>query len=578
VLKEKWNDIVAKLDFAFQPIVYVKSGNLYAVEALLRKTDEAGFISIFNCFDEAFSDGFLYQFDLALRKKAFEKFSFIPIENIQLFYNLDNRLLYMPDFTHDNTLKILELLALDKNAICFELSERGTLQDPMAITKMVTRYKEAGFTIAIDDFGTGVSGLQLLYFAESDFIKLDRFFINKIESDTKKRLFCSSIIRMAHAMGMKIIAEGIESVQEYYTCKDLGVDFLQGYFIQKPQLKTKKILSSYDHIAKFHKKDKRLNFASLINKKNIDKVATLNRNSTLMELFSYFKDNSANTFAPIVDDYNYFHGIIYEKDIKKISYSTYGQALATNNTSKDAIKRYIKSAVSVDISLGIDKTLEIYNLSEESNVGLFITKENVYLGFVDVNTLLKIAFERNIEIAKDQNPLSRLPGNSKIEAFILEATEHKNFQTYHLLYCDFNDFKPFNDTYGFRQGDRAIVMFAELIKRVMSKSSCKAHIGGDDFFIGYISKSFKEVYEQAQQLQNEFKKSASSLYSQKDRSKGYISVKDRFGIERELKLLSVSIAIIEVSNREAQYSFDSCIGSIKKHSKKYDYPLGASIL
>ncbi|MEA1920585.1 MAG: EAL domain-containing protein [Campylobacterota bacterium] len=578
MLDNKWLAIVEKLDFAFQPIVHVKSGNLYALEALLRHTEEAGFYSIFSCFDEAFHEGVLYQFDLALRKKAFKKFSSLSLNNTKLFYNLDNRLLYMPDFTHGNTLELLEEVALNKNDICFELSERGTLQDPMAVNNMVSRYKEAGFSIAIDDFGTGISGLQLLYYAESNYIKLDRFFINNIESDAKKRLFCSSIITMAHAMGMKIIAEGLESVEEYYTCKDLGVDFLQGYFIQKPQLKMKKILPSYEHIAKFYKKDKRLNFASLINKKNIDSIATLNKNATLIELFSYFKDNSANTFVPIVDDYNYFHGVIYEKDIKKISYSTYGHSLAANNTSKDAIKRYIKSVVSVDISLGIDKTLEIYNLNEETNIGIFITKENVYFGFVDVNTLLKIAFERNIEIAKDQNPLSKLPGNSKIEAFILEAIEHKNFQTYHLLYCDFNDFKPFNDTYGFRQGDRAIVMFAELIRGVMDKSSLNAHIGGDDFFIGYISKSFEEVYEQAHYLQNEFKKSASSLYNKEDRSKGYISAKDRFGVERNIELLSVSIAIVEVNNRDAQHSFDSIIGSIKKHSKKSDIPLGISIL
>jgi EAL domain-containing protein (putative c-di-GMP-specific phosphodiesterase class I) len=240
MLNEKWKRIVSKLDFAFQAIVHVKSGNIYAIEALLRHTDLVGFPSIFSCFDDAFNDGSLYQFDLELRKKALKKFSHLDIANIKLFYNLDNRLLYMPDFTYGNTAEILDALHMDKASICFELSERGTLQDPMALTNMVARYKQEGYNIAIDDFGTGISGLQLLYYAEADYIKLDRFFISSIESDAKKRLFCDSIISMAHTMGIKIIAEGIESVQEYYTCKDLGVDFLQGYFIQKPQLNSKK--------------------------------------------------------------------------------------------------------------------------------------------------------------------------------------------------------------------------------------------------------------------------------------------------------------------------------------------------
>ena len=211
MLNKKWDKIIAKLDFAFQAIVNVKSGKLYAVEALLRNFNEAGgFYSIFNLFDEAYHDGVLYQLDLELRELAVKKFATLEIEDIQLFYNIDNRLTYMPDLTYGNTTALLDKYGFDKRILCFELSERGTIQDPRSVTNLVNRYKKEGFDIAVDDFGTGISGLQLLYYAEANFIKLDRFFINDIQSDTKKRLFCSSIINMAHIMGMKVIAEGLE--------------------------------------------------------------------------------------------------------------------------------------------------------------------------------------------------------------------------------------------------------------------------------------------------------------------------------------------------------------------------------
>ncbi len=186
MLNKKWQDILNKLDFAFQPIVNVKTGKLYAVEALLRNVKKAGlYHSIFSLFDDAYHDGVLYQLDLELRYIAFSKFALISIPNIQLFYNLDNRLAYVIDFSHGNTLKILDQLNLDKKQICFELSERGTMQDPSAITNMVNRYKQEGFDIAIDDFGTGIAGFQLLYYAEANFIKIDRFFIDNIHKDSK---------------------------------------------------------------------------------------------------------------------------------------------------------------------------------------------------------------------------------------------------------------------------------------------------------------------------------------------------------------------------------------------------------
>ena len=126
-----------------------------------------------------------------------------------------------------------------------ERSEGGTLQDQHAITSMVNNYKQDGYDIAIDDFGTGVSGLQLLYHSQAKFIKLDRFFIQDIESNSKKRLFCASIINIAHLMGIQTIAEGVENEIEYYTCIDIGVDFIHGFAVQKPKTDITRIKNRY---------------------------------------------------------------------------------------------------------------------------------------------------------------------------------------------------------------------------------------------------------------------------------------------------------------------------------------------
>ena len=578
VLNKKWDKIIAKLDFAFQPIVNVKSGKLYAVEALLREYNEAGgFYSIFNLFDEAYHDGVLYQLDLELRELAVKKFATIKLDNIQLFYNIDNRLTYMPDLTYGNTTALLEKYGFDKRVLCFELSERGTIQDPRSVTNLVNRYKKEGFDIAVDDFGTGISGLQLLYYAEANFIKLDRFFINDIQCDTKKRLFCSSIINMAHIMGMKVIAEGLEKEEEYFTCKDIGVDLIQGYIIQKPKLDVSKIKPRYQEVNDMFINDKRNYQSNTIDKEKVEYIEPILYNTSLHDLFIYFKEHPINIFVPIVDSIGQLYGVIYEKDIKKISYSQYGVSLAKNDKNKSKLKKFIKPAISSEITWGVDKILEVYNADMSSSHGIFVTKNGKYHGFIDVNNLLSMSYNRNLEIAKDQNPLTKLPGNRQIDLFIAEAIEHKEALKHHIVYFDFNDFKPFNDIYGFRQGDRAITIFSQLLKKELSKDVFIGHIGGDDFFLGFRDKTYEEVYELTNSIQEKFTNEVKSLYTKEDRTRGFIEAKDRFGNLREFKLLGVCSAVVEISHITHSSVLDQVLGVIKKESKKYPNPLGISL-
>ena len=441
-----WSKIIDKLDYAFQPIIYSHTGKIYAVEALLRNVqDIPGLTNIDDFFDLAFNDDYLYELDLQLREKAISKFSKIKINNLKLFYNLDNRIIYNKNYSQGNTAKILNKYNLNKDSIYFELSEKGTAIEQNALSSMLQRYKESGYKIAIDDFGIGVSGLKLLYFSEANIIKLDRFFISNIDQDSKKKLFCSSIVEMAHIIGMQVIAEGVETVKEFYTCKDIGADFIQGYLVQKPTKSIEDITNIYQDISNLILNDKRSNQTNFIDDKYIEEIYPLDVNTSLYDLFLHFKKNTEHNFVPIIDEFGYFLGIIYESDIKKISYSQYGLSLAQNKTFSSTLLKYIKPALSVEISWGIDEILEMYNLKFNDSLGIFITQSEKYRGFINLNSLLTLSYKRNIEIATNQNPLTKLPGNNQIEKFISNSFENANINTTHIIYFDFNDFKPFND-------------------------------------------------------------------------------------------------------------------------------------
>ena len=569
-----WTEIIEKLDYAFQPIIYSHSGKIYAVEALLRNVHEIpGLMSIDDLFDLAFNDDYLYELDLQLREKAISKFAKIKQSNLKLFYNLDNRIIYNKNYSQGNTAKILKKYNLNKDSICFELSEKGTAIEQNALSTMLQRYKESGYKIAIDDFGIGVSGLKLLYFSEAHIIKLDRFFITNIDQDSKKKLFCSSIIEMAHIMGMQVIAEGIETAKEFYTCKDIGADFIQGYLVQKPTTNIDKIEKIYKNIYSLISEDKRASQNNFIDEKFIENILSLNVNTSLYDLFLHFKENTKSHFVPITDEFGNFLGIIYESDIKKISYSQYGLSLAQNRTFSSTLLKYIKPALSVEISWGIDKILEIYNLNSNNSLGIFITSSDKYIGFINLNSLLTLSYKRNIEIATNQNPLTKLPGNNQIEKFIDKSFKKNQKDITHIIYFDFNDFKPFNDIYGFRQGDRAILIFSELLQKRYSKDSFIAHIGGDDFFVGLKNKDKEDVFELTSNVQDEFRNSAKNIYSKEDKKNGFIISKDRFNEKRRFELLSVSAAIIEINSKSDISNFDNTLNIVKKASKNSKKPI-----
>jgi diguanylate cyclase (GGDEF)-like protein len=569
-----WDEIIDKLDYAFQPIIYAQSGKLYAVEALLRNVqDIPNITTIDDLFDLVFSNDYLYEFDLLLREKAIKKFANINIPNLKLFYNLDNRIIYNKNYSSGNTQKILTKYNLSKDKIIFELSEKGTSIEQNALSTMLQRYKQSGYSIAIDDFGIGVSGLKLLYFSEANIIKIDRFFISNIDQDSKKKLFCSSIIDMAHIMGMQVIAEGVETQKEFYTCKDIGADFIQGFLVQKPTKNINEIKPIYNDISNLILDDKREDQNKFIDEQFIDKIEPLPVNSSLYDIILHFKKNTDHNFVPIIDEFRYFLGIIYESDIKKISYSQYGLSLAQNQNFSTTLLKYLKPALSVEMAWGIDKILEMYNLNFQNSLGIFITNSDKYLGFINLNSLLTMSYKRNIEIATNQSPLTKLPGNNQIEKFIANSFRNIQINTTHIIYFDFNDFKPFNDIYGFRQGDRAILIFSELLQKRYPKNSFIAHIGGDDFFVGLTDFTFEDVFELTLDIQNEFKYSAKNLYSNKDKELGYIVSKDRFGTTRNFNLLSVSCAIVEINCKSNILNFDDTLNIMKKESKSSKEPV-----
>lgn len=553
-----WINALSKINYAFQPIVNIHTGICYGYEALLRGWKEAGFTSIESIFDKAYEEKCLHNVELALRTNAISTFSKIPLSkrgNAKLFLNLDPRVLASGDYKPGNTLKILQTFNLPKDIVCFEISER---MDPNAAAMMevLSKYRFQGFRIAMDDFGTGFSGLKMLYYTEPDFIKIDRFFINEMEKDSRKRLFVSKIVEIAHILGCTVIAEGVETEAEYYTCRKIGCDLVQGYFIQRPQLELNVLSDNYSHIGELAKKDRRQNTSIdrqlIINETTL--IPPVSVNDDIFNIFQKFRQDQTYSFFPILDASGEPIGIVQEKSLKEYAYSRYGVSLLQNPSVSKNIKKFVTKYPVADIHSPISRILEIY--SQDQNIeGIIMVDRMRYAGFLSASSLLKIINEKSIQAARDQNPLSGLPGNTVIYEYVSNALDDlKSF--YFFVYFDFDHFKAYNDTYGFRSGDRVILLFTDILKKLRSETGLFAgHIGGDDFFIGLEKMGLSEASAITKFIIETFRKNVESFYDPAAINKGFIETKDRSGNMARFPLMTVSAVLLKVQgNRKSTYS------------------------
>lgn len=567
ILPKIWQNNLEVLDIAFQPIINIHTGKTYAVEALLRNHDKLGFNSIFDLFDQIYRENFLYSFDVALREKAIQKFILIDnFKNIKLFYNLDNRLFEMPDFSSGNTSKLLRKYGIKKDNICFEISERHEVVTQCNMDKVLTHYKEENFCIAIDDFGVGYSGYKLLYDSTPDVIKIDRFFLADIQKDIKKKVMVRNITHLAIQLGIKVIAEGVETKEELLVCRDIGCHLAQGYLIQKPTKNTEEICYQYDDIIKILKKDKRSESEFKMDSYLV-KIKPLHVQSKMSEVIDYFKKYPDTSIIPIINSSNEPIGMLQEYVIKEFLYSQYGKSLLLNDgTKKSKLKNLINHCGVTDVNSDISSIIELFSNNPESK-GIILTNNSQYYGYLSARAIINIMNEENLVYAREQNPLTKLPGNTMIERYISAISANQD--SYMLCYFDLDNFKAYNDVYGFRNGDRVILLFADILKKHLPSEFCKAHIGGDDFFVA-LKHDNKDDYAYVKIIRKiitKFTQDAKDFYSQEDKQRGFIVAKDREDVTKEFPLLTVSASIVIIP-KKAKNRFAGNINHILASQKK----------
>ncbi len=216
---------------AFQPIVDLDRGATYAYEALVRPPQGGSAFDVLR----QITDETRYAFDQACRTQAIGLAAQLGMDTMLSINFLPNAV-YNPAACLRRTFEAARSAGFPVERLIFEVTEGEPTRDPAHLRAIFAEYKRHGMTTAIDDFGAGYSGLNLLADFQPDIVKLDMALTRNVHADRVRRSIVRSVVSLCDDLGIAVVAEGIESVDELTALRDLGVRRFQGYLFARPGL------------------------------------------------------------------------------------------------------------------------------------------------------------------------------------------------------------------------------------------------------------------------------------------------------------------------------------------------------
>ena len=221
----------------FQPIARTHDLGITGFEALVRSKDLLGrrvapdaFIPIAEATGLVVPMGRIV-LDLALA--AIRELNLLRATPLRMAINASAIQLRHPTFVRDIR-SGLDKHGLPTSSLAVEVTESNALTDPEGTRRVLRELRTAGISISLDDFGTGFASLDLLRSLPLDVVKIDRSFTRDIDTDSTQAAIVTSVIELSHRLGLRVIAEGVETESQQHFLLSHGCDLIQGYWLARP--------------------------------------------------------------------------------------------------------------------------------------------------------------------------------------------------------------------------------------------------------------------------------------------------------------------------------------------------------
>jgi diguanylate cyclase (GGDEF)-like protein len=531
----------------FQPIVQLSDGLIFGHEALIRTP--------LNCFwktpDELFlaarEQGSTLDLEFECFRLALQAWTNLNPPG-KLFLNLSARAL-ATGLAEEPIESIIDSCSPDAKTwgnLVVELTEHEQVQDYDALAIAVGRLRRKRITIALDDFGDGRSSLRLWSELKPEIVKIDKYFTHDLPKYPEKLQTIKALQQISKILGSALVAEGIENTDELHLLRDLGIAFGQGWLLGRPGVQPKLVVP-VDGLAVIESKliavfperrrvaQQRASAWNLLREARA--IPFTMSNQELFELFS--ADNELQSIA-IVDGASPI-GLVSRQSFLNSFSKIYFREV---HGRKPCTMLANMSPRLVDINSDLDDLTSVLTSEDQRYLteGVILVEGGRYKGLGTSQELVRTVTESRIEAARHANPLSLLPGNIPISQHIQRLLAAG--QEFVACYADLNQFKPFNDVYGYWRGDEVILLAARMLtSRADPLRDFVGHVGGDDFVVLFQSFDWED---RCQALVAEFNASAAEMYDEKARLGGGIEAEDRFGQMRFHPMTTMSIGAVRI--------------------------------
>ena len=487
-----------RLRSVFQPLIDLRSRTFHGYEALIRGPADTALERPDQLFDAARACDQLAAFDQLCARTSIEGFVAQRLGG-QLFINVTEALFDSGWFSQDSTLRWLHELGTQPSQLVLELLESDLLGEDSRALAEAQKLRELGYGLALDDLGQGFGRFAVWKRLRPRYLKIDRSFTASLADDPFKAAFVQSMLLLADASQSVVVAEGVESERDLLTLREIGVQMAQGYFIARPHAHPPAEPARVTRQA-LDKAQPALH--ALASRGSIEqsvlglarRINPVHPNTKLESVLRLLETDADLMSVPVVDADGQALGIINRYVMADRLFRPHVRDLFGNKPcslvmSRDVLRLEAKSSLQQASDLIADSS---YRHATE---GVLVTEQGQYRGLLLVGDLLRLVTEFQVQAARYANPLTLLPGNVPLNDCIDRwLREGSRFAA---AYLDIDNFKAFNDRFGYRMGDEVILLLADLLKsRLTLGESFVGHIGGDDFMALLLSAHWEHALGQ----------------------------------------------------------------------------------